>query len=631
MTISSPNRIAGPYTGNGSTTTFAFSFKVFAASDLQVVQLIVASGLETNLTLNTDYTVTLNQNQNSNPGGSVTLVAGALPSGYTLTITSTISNLQPTDLTNQGGFYPEVITDALDRATIQIQQISDIGDRAIKVPLSDGAVAGLTLPTAVQRANAFLAFDASGDPVAVTGGTSGAPATVTRQTFSGTGSQTTFTLASLPGGLGNSALVYINGICQERSTYSIGGTSLVFSQAPVAGTNNIEFVNFLTTNIGTTDASLVQYTPLGTGAVARSAATRFQEVISVKDFGATADGVTNDATAFTNAATAAGTRDVFVPGGSYAITGTVTGNFYSDSTVTIIGGTVNTINRIGSTLSTTGNATVGGNATVTGNLTITGSMIGNETITGDLEVSGGDITTSSTGTASVFNANATTLNAGGAASAVNIGSTSTGVVAVRNLSMNAGYGSIAPVFGCRAWVNWNGLTGSKTTTNPFGGTCSATRAAGSTTCTITTTQPHGMLTSHIVMAATNTLDATAIAYLIAVTGTNTFTVTTTATTALSSVAITFHWAPIRASGNVHSVANRGAGTYTVNFASEMPDLNYLPIPFGNDGNNDSTFRGGNVGDATNIRTTSCLVFGKGVNSTNQSIEDLAYMGLAIIR
>ena len=63
MTISSPNRIAGPYTGNGSTTTFAFSFKVFAAADLQVVQLIVASGLETTLTLNTDYTVTLNQNQ----------------------------------------------------------------------------------------------------------------------------------------------------------------------------------------------------------------------------------------------------------------------------------------------------------------------------------------------------------------------------------------------------------------------------------------------------------------------------------------------------------------------------------------------------------------------------------------
>lgn len=570
MTISSPNRIAGPYTGNGSTTTFAFSFKVFAAADLQVVQLIVASGLETTLTLNTDYTVTLNQNQNSNPGGSVTLVAGALPSGYTLTITSTISNLQPTDLTNQGGFYPEVITDSLDRATIQIQQISDIGDRAIKVPLSDGAVSGLTLPTAVQRANAFLAFDANGDPVAVTGGTSGAPATVTRQTFSGNGSQTTFALASAPGGLGNSALVYINGICQERSTYSIGGSSLVFSQAPVAGTDNIEFVNFLTTSIGTTDASLVQYTPLGTGAVARSAATRFQEVISVKDFGATADGVTNDATAFTNAAAAAGTRDVFVPGGSYAITGTVTGNFYSDSTVTIIGGTVNTINRIGSSLSTTGNATVGGN------LTITGSMIGNETITGDLEVSGGDITTSSTGTATVFNGNATTLNVGGAAAAVNIGSTSTGVVAVRNLSMNAGYGSIAPVYGCRAWANINGGSAGITTTFPGGLTATATRASGSNTCTITTSGAHGMTSNQVVVASTaGVLDASAVGYTITVTGSNTFTITTTATTALSAVSVTFNWQTIRASGNIHSIARVTTGHYVVNINTAMPDTNYI--------------------------------------------------------
>lgn len=289
-----------------------------------------------------------------------------------------------------------------------------------------------------------------------------------------------------------------------------------------------------------------------------------------------------------------------------------------DGTTLVVDGTNN---RVGiNTASPAQALDVTGNAAVSGNLTAGG----------DLAVNGADITTTATGTATVFNANATTLNVGGAATTVALGAAA-GTVSVGNLSMNAGYGSITSVFGCRLWVNWNGLAASKTTTNPFGGTCSATRASGSTTCTITTTQPHGMLTGHIVMAATTTLETPAIAYLITVTGTNTFTVQTTATSPLSSAAITFHWAPIRASGNVHSVANRGTGTYTVNFASAMPDLNYLPIPFGNDGNNDATFRGGNVGDAANIRTTSCLVFGKGVNSTNQSIEDHTYMGLAIIR
>jgi hypothetical protein len=43
---------------------------------------------------------------------------------------------QQTDLTNQGGFYPEVINDALDKATIQIQQLKENVDRAAKVPIT---------------------------------------------------------------------------------------------------------------------------------------------------------------------------------------------------------------------------------------------------------------------------------------------------------------------------------------------------------------------------------------------------------------------------------------------------------------------------------------------------------------
>ena len=293
MTISSTTRIAGPFVGNGTATVLPFTFKIFAAADLDVVRLTTSTGVETTLVLNSNYSVTLNGDQNSNPGGSITLLAGALATGYTLVITSDIANLQPTDLTNQGGFYPEVITDALDRATIQIQQISDIGDRTLKIPITDGSL-NMELPPAAERANTFLSFDANGLPSVVTAGSSGAPATITRQVFSGTGSQTVFTLASDPGALGNSAQVYIGGVYQQRSTYTIAGTTLTFSSAPVAGTDNIEFVNFLTSNIGSTSADLVTYTPTGTSAVARSAASKFGDVVSVKDFGAIGDGVTDD-------------------------------------------------------------------------------------------------------------------------------------------------------------------------------------------------------------------------------------------------------------------------------------------------------------------------------------------------
>ena len=341
MTISSTVRVAGPFVGNGTASVFPFAFKVFAATDLDVIRLASSTGVESTLVLNSDYSVTLNGDQNSNPGGSITLLAGALASGFTLTITSDIANLQPTDLTNQGGFYPEVITDSLDRATIQIQQISDIGDRTLKIPISDGTGIDMELPPAAARANSFLSFDANGEPTVVAAGSSGAPTTITRQVFSGTGSQTVFTLASDPGALGNSAQVYIGGVYQQRSTYTIAGTTLTFSAAPVAGTDNIEFINFLTSNIGSTSADLVTYTPAGSGAVARSAASKFGEWVTVADFNG------NIATALaafgSNATTFIINQDVTIAANT-TIPSTVNVWVENGAVITVNGGVTLTIN-----------------------------------------------------------------------------------------------------------------------------------------------------------------------------------------------------------------------------------------------------------------------------------------------
>lgn len=316
MTISSTVRIAGPFIGTSTATVFPFAFKIFAASNLQVVRADSSTGLESTLILNTDYTVSLNTDQDSNPGGNVTLLA-VLATGFTMVITSDIANLQPTDLTNQGGFYPEVITDALDRATIQIQQMADELTRSIKIPISDGLSLDMELPTAAARANSFLAFDATGEPTVVTAGSSGAPTSITRQQFSGTGSQVAFTLASDPGALGNSCEVFVGGIYQQRDTYTIAGTTLTFSAAPVAGTDNIEVVNFLTSAIGTTDSSLVTFVPAGTSATMRTAQAKMRDVVSVKDFGAVGDGVANDTTAFVNAFATG--KATYAPAGTYLV------------------------------------------------------------------------------------------------------------------------------------------------------------------------------------------------------------------------------------------------------------------------------------------------------------------------
>ena len=51
------------------------------------------------------------------------------------------------------------------------------------------------------------------------------------QNFTGTGSQTAFTLSSSSFGE-NYTFVYINGVYQNKNTYTVSGTTLTFSEAP---------------------------------------------------------------------------------------------------------------------------------------------------------------------------------------------------------------------------------------------------------------------------------------------------------------------------------------------------------------------------------------------------------------
>lgn len=164
--ISSAIRKVGPFVGNGSASVFPFTFKVFSKADLVVVRAL--AGAETTLVVDSDFTVALNADQDGNPGGSITLTAGALAVGYTLIISSNIEETQQTQLTNLGGFFPEVITAALDKLTILVQQLQEQLDRAVLFPITDPSL-NTELPSVALRAGHLLGFDSNtGAPVAMT-------------------------------------------------------------------------------------------------------------------------------------------------------------------------------------------------------------------------------------------------------------------------------------------------------------------------------------------------------------------------------------------------------------------------------------------------------------------------------
>jgi len=169
MTINSTTRKTNPLVGNGNTHTYPFAFKVFTDADIVVKKLEDATSTETLLTLglNNDYIVTLNADQNGNPGGSITLKSGGnnqnLASGFRIVITSAVQSLQGTDLTNQGGFYPEVINDALDKSAILHQQQQDELDRSIKFSLTNTIGSLEITENANARKNKVLSFDNAGE------------------------------------------------------------------------------------------------------------------------------------------------------------------------------------------------------------------------------------------------------------------------------------------------------------------------------------------------------------------------------------------------------------------------------------------------------------------------------------
>lgn len=159
MAITTTNRRA-TFIGNDTATVFPFNFKVFSTADLLVITVDTDGNLVT-LALGTDYTATLNANQDVDPGGAVTLIAGPLASTYGMIITSDAEELQPVVIQNLGGFYPSVINNEFDLLTILIQQLQLAVDQCIKFSVTDD-LSSAQLPPAAQRANKILAFGADG-------------------------------------------------------------------------------------------------------------------------------------------------------------------------------------------------------------------------------------------------------------------------------------------------------------------------------------------------------------------------------------------------------------------------------------------------------------------------------------
>jgi hypothetical protein len=124
------------HNGNGSATVFAFTFPIPDASYLSVIYTD-ADDVETTLSTS-DYSVT---GIGSATGGSVTYTrsGAAIASGTKLTIVRTVPYTQGTVLSNQGGYYPEIVEARFDLVYMALQQLAEIVGRYTVSSISDPA------------------------------------------------------------------------------------------------------------------------------------------------------------------------------------------------------------------------------------------------------------------------------------------------------------------------------------------------------------------------------------------------------------------------------------------------------------------------------------------------------------
>ena len=556
----------------------------------------------------------------TNSGDDVTVNVSA----GTGTVTSVAVSGGSTGLTTSGGPITTTGTITLG-GTLAVAS----GGTGTATP---GLVAGTNI-TSITGSWPNQTINASGGSgtvtsVAATGGTgisvSGSPIT-TSGTLTITNTAPDQTVALTQGGTTTITGTYPNFTISSADQF-VGTVTSVTGTSPVASSGGTTPAISLASGYGDTlnpyaskTANFVLAAPNGTAGV-----PTFRAVVAA-DIPTLNQNTTGSAATLTTGRTIAITGDLAYTSSSFDGSANVT----AAGTLATVNSNVGSFTNASITVNSKGLITAASNGTAGGTVTSVAA-----TVPSFLSISGSPITTSGTLAIGLSGTALPVVNGGtgvttSTGSGDNVLSTSPTLVTpnINSAQVDTVSGT-APLYFCRAWVNFNGsantnLTGTYTRTSP------------STTLTVTATA-HGLIVgSSVNLDFTTGTGLDGVYTVVTVADANTFTVTTVASTTTSGN-VTLLRNTIRGSGNVSSVADRGTGAYTVNFITAMPDANYaISATADQAGGIDTTVGNHNVAAAGggSISTTSAPIYVIGPlgNSASPALTDAVTVSVQIFR
>ncbi len=149
--------VKNSYNGDGSATQFAYQFPIHSTSEIKVIERS-AAGVETIKSLGTHYSIT----DSGAAGGQVNFNT-APASGVEVVLIRDTNLTQEVDYIANDPFPAETHEGAIDKLTLQIQELQEELDRTLKLSRTNSIGSSEISEKASERANKVLSFNPSGE------------------------------------------------------------------------------------------------------------------------------------------------------------------------------------------------------------------------------------------------------------------------------------------------------------------------------------------------------------------------------------------------------------------------------------------------------------------------------------